>query len=231
MSATVALAATVSSTANQSVYTYSAVAIGDAASDRVVVVVAHARSGSGSVISGITVGGVAATKLVESSNATGGQSSVGIYGVLAPSGATADIVVTYGTEQLRSVVQVLRCTKIDLAAVADTATVASADRNSASLPIDNPAGGVVIAAGNTAGSSTTTTWANLAGLGDSEILDAPTFFRGTVGGEVFASPATNRAVSLSWGFLQSAVAAAVSLAPLSIDRSFQSSFQPTLQAA
>ena len=85
---TVMLTDSAASTNNSAVYTFNAMSIGAAAPNRLVVVAA--LSNSPVDVSGITVGGLAATRLIVYSQ--GGISA--IYSALVPLGTTADIAVS-----------------------------------------------------------------------------------------------------------------------------------------
>lgn len=94
--------------ATQTSYTDTAVPIGPASGDRIVIVgVAGRGSSSGRTLNTVTIGGVSATVVGKVVNTTGGYATVSAFAIArVPAadvpGDTADIVVTYNGAMLRS---------------------------------------------------------------------------------------------------------------------------------
>lgn len=88
---------TVSDASNLTTYNFAAKAIGVAAADRVVLVLVCSDTAA-PAISGVTVGGLTATKLIEAS-------PLSIWAVSVPTGATATVSVTFASAALRCVIR------------------------------------------------------------------------------------------------------------------------------
>lgn len=76
--------------------TLSGVSIGSASADRLVVVLLNWRGLPGMVLTGVTIGGVAATEVAAANYAANGD-GVGIYTRVVSSGSTCDIVISSST--------------------------------------------------------------------------------------------------------------------------------------
>jgi hypothetical protein len=133
--------AATTSGADASSYTFTSADIGTADADRTVVVaVASRKSGATTTITGVTVGGVSATELVQVSNFATNTCVAGLYAINVASGTSADIVVTFADPMLRCGIGVYRCTGISTTPN-DTATSAT---SGASVNVDVTAGGAAI---------------------------------------------------------------------------------------
>ena len=80
-------------TSNLTTYTFTDHAIGDASSDRIVVVAVAAAGSAGQGVSSMTIGGVSATESVERVNGDA-ETTCALYYLAVSSGTTATIVVT-----------------------------------------------------------------------------------------------------------------------------------------
>lgn len=143
-----------SSTSDLATYTFSSQDLGDAASDRQIIVAAQGRGASATRISSITVGGVE-TIIVDRVNSASGSNAAAIAMALVPTGTTGDVVVTFGVGVLRCAIQVWRATSAALYA----AKTSTADDPTASLYI--PANGFVVAAAISGNASTTGAWSGV----------------------------------------------------------------------
>lgn len=143
-------------TANASVYTFDAHAIGTAASDRLVIVCPAANGGSGG-ITGVTCGGVAMTQVV--TPIVNGNTAAGIYSLLVTTGTTAEIVVTYAASRNRSAISVYTLTSLESTTAYHTATGSDIDTNT-SVSINYSEGGAVIGVAHVDGNRTAI-WTNL----------------------------------------------------------------------
>lgn len=146
---------TVSAT-DASSYTFTDHAIGDAASDRVVVVCVYVIRSGAMTISDLTIGGNSATSIIsQQSNTAAGISA--IYALAVASGTTATIVVSLSATSIRGAVSVYRLigTGGSVTASATGADGTASDPQSASLTIPASGAGLAVA-GNTAGTHTWT---------------------------------------------------------------------------
>ena len=152
--ATVSYESTAANTADQSSpYTFSSQGIGTAAANRTVVVVGVAHINAGT-ISGVTIGGNAATEIVYSVGGEGTASEeIGIWAYDLTTGTTADIVVTTGAANRCQIgVWALYGVGAPNQTIEDTTAPLSA-----SITIE--AGGVAVAGSvNNAEGSTVTSW-------------------------------------------------------------------------
>ena len=102
--ASISFTGSAASTTDATSYTYTAVALDSlTGSDRYVLVGTSARSAATTNITSMTIGGVAATELVDHVVST---SNCGFYIAQVPTGTTADIVVNYSGTMVRSGVTV-----------------------------------------------------------------------------------------------------------------------------
>lgn len=101
-------------------YTFSSVPIGEAASDRLVVVSCHTTTNP---VTAATIGGVTATVHATATNAS--KSTV-LLSATVPTGTTADIVLTVGSA-LRMLIGVWTITHLNSATPTDTSTASSDD--------------------------------------------------------------------------------------------------------
>lgn len=135
--------------------------IGTAASDRVVIVCAQSVTGSATQsISGITIGGVSATLIVQTNSTTSGFGiAAGCYGLLVTTGTTSTIIVTYTNSQLRGTIAVY-----NLNATSGVVTPFHSNSNTntvspVSTTLNTTAGGAAL--GFMISSNGTTTWTGL----------------------------------------------------------------------
>jgi hypothetical protein len=151
------------STSDLTEYTFSAMSVGDSASGEITIV--EIAQGS-SAITGVTVGGTAATQRVALQQDGYG---VFIYTVSLSAGATADVVVTNSPAAIRCAVTTYKMTGAASAVPSDTAIVQNTEPASTTLDIaaNGAAIGVVYCNVNSTG---TYTWTGL----DTEDLDIDT---------------------------------------------------------
>src|SRR3990167_5631292 len=160
-SATVTYVGKTEDTSSATTYTFTDHAIGTAANDRYVIVgvFGFEDSASTKTISSMTIGGVAATELVELSAATMGG-CWGFYGLSVPTGTTATIAVTFSAIQDGSAVMVWRANSLISTSPSATAT----DNTSSaalSTTISIQDGGIGIAICGRQSANTTYSWAGL----------------------------------------------------------------------
>lgn len=138
---------TTSSTDNLEQYTFTGVDIGSASSDRVIIAAVHNRL-TGTVISGVTIGGVTATQdaaTLASSNA----GAADIWRAAVPTGTTATVVVDMPVgDPANGCLVALWAITGHTVTVADTGSVAGGSSGSkgGTATVTATAGGCVIAA-------------------------------------------------------------------------------------
>jgi hypothetical protein len=152
-----------SSASTLTTYTFAACDIGTAsAGRRVVVGITGASSGRTTV--SVTIGGVAATKLVEVQN--GSSTTAAIWNAHVPSGTTGDVVVTWSGSQLRCAVHVW-----DTKGRTSDAAYHTGSNTSdpvASATVNTLSGGYLVACGMT-NTAATVVWANATERFDSNV--------------------------------------------------------------
>lgn len=182
-----------SDTTTQTTYTFTSVSLGAVSNDRKIIVSVIARkAGTGGTISSVTVGGVTATQIQQTTNEGGSNSNVaGLFIAEVPTGTTGNIVVTMNTAHLRCSIGVWAATKIPQLAAYDSATSQAA---APTYAIDVPAGGFVIGAGISA-ASTSATWSNL-----NEDFDSAFHSFATHAGasKIYPEAQTNLTVTQTW---------------------------------
>lgn len=152
---------------SQSAATFTNAAIGTASSDRLVVVAIAIDGNANGVVSGVTIGGNAATKAVGVDPTGGAQGGIYIFHRLVTTGTTASIVVT--TVFSNSI-------GIGVGIITGSASVAVSATNSAafatttdphSLTTTVPANGVGVAAA-VIDRAATASWTNATGIVDTQ---------------------------------------------------------------
>lgn len=122
--------------------TFAAVGIGDAATDRLVVMtVTWARSGATS-LSSATIGGVTATIGVQQNS--GSNHSCAIIYAVVPTGTTADVVLTWAQQPARSGVGSYRVTKLLSTTPTDSDSIGAGSDGTLTLNIATEAKGCTI---------------------------------------------------------------------------------------
>lgn len=134
--------------------TYSAVAIGTAASDRMVVVGVKGDGGGGQP-TGVTIGGSAATKIVEAND---GTQFASLWARMVSSGTTADIVVTWSSAPSRQGISVYAVYGESGVTAYDTASSVANPPSTNALTIPANGVGIALAVG---GGATNWTWVGL----------------------------------------------------------------------
>jgi len=149
--------AVINSTAT--VYTFSDQGIGTAFTGRKICVGIYTEA-QGHLVTAVTVGGTAGTKLIAKVS-DGGESVGNLWEVDAVnSGTTADIVVTHGTAQNRCGIVVWSIANASLT-VHDTGSDGAASSSALTADIDVPANGTAVALVSTQVDSGDTTWSGL----------------------------------------------------------------------
>lgn len=134
-------------------YTFTAMTIGTAASDRRVHVIAFASNG-GVTLSSATIGGVSATINVQAATASSGQMAIITANV--PTGTTADVALTWSAGQTRCGAMAWYSTGLTSDAALATA---SATTNGATMTLTGSVnGGFALGGAWANGGSSTCTW-------------------------------------------------------------------------
>lgn len=127
-------------------HTFTGRSIGAADADRFVFVVVRHQSADGSTMSGAVIGGVSATRAALSSRDGGiGHQVAEIWFAAVPSGATADIQVSGVSTNQVAAIAVFRVLGVDAAEPIADDDGGSGAAGSASISLDVPAGGAIIA--------------------------------------------------------------------------------------
>lgn len=173
--------------ADQTSYSFASQSFGVAADNRHVVVCVGGLAGAGArSVSSMTIGGVAATKVVEIAlNAV----ACAIYIANVPTGTTGTVSVTFNAPMVRAAIAVYRVVFIGSAVAHDTATNVG---DPASVNIDVPAGGVGIGFSINA-NITSVIWSGL--TEDIDVDPAENFTYTSAHGE-FGAEQVSRAVSV-----------------------------------
>jgi len=194
-------------TASTTTFTYAGQSIGTATTDRYVVIgtMAAGGGGAGVTVSSITVGGIAATIVVQRNGNSGASNAVTALAIAAvPTGTTATVVVTYSATQARSAIGVWSCTGL---VTPDPISTNSSVANPSSLTLSTYSGGFAIGmVGQNAVS--TAAWTNLTERFDSTVdsaLYSGADSNGTTSGSTLSASCTISTGGLSE---QSGVAAA-----------------------
>lgn len=135
-------------------FTFASTPIGSPSTDRIVVVAATSRSSGGHSITGVTIGGVAATQATGSS---GEESATGIWYLSVPSGTQADIVVTTSAACYGASISVYSLTGLSSAAPHDAQSTTTSGA-APSVNVSVSSGGLLIAVAQARGTGSTATW-------------------------------------------------------------------------
>ncbi len=176
--------------ANSGTYTFAGQSLGAADADRYIIVTAASRqTGSGANITGITIGGVAATVSQQLDDAGGGGNStlVAIAIAAVPTGTSGSVVVTYNNTQNRAHIAVYRATSLVSATPTDTAGAIGED-----VAIDIPNNGFVIGVSANP-SSTAATWSGLS-VEDYDVVQE-SFFTSSAAHDSFPTSQSSYAIS------------------------------------
>jgi hypothetical protein len=185
--ATLAYLASSHDGANLNTYTFPGMAMGVASPTRQIMVGVAATDSSYNPATGVTVGGVAATKRVGSGS--GSFSVAEIWQVSLPTGTVADVVVTFGGQAQTCSVYIFAGDKLVSNVPVDTGAAQVADP--VASVIDITAGGFAIAIA-AAWDGVTAAWNGLTEKDDTAV---DTTRSATCATDVFGSSFVNRVVS------------------------------------
>lgn len=180
-------------TADLSSYTFASQNLGSAASDRhIIVAVISRKAGATTTITGVTVGGVAATIVRQRANTASNTQVAGLAIALVPSGTTGDVVVTFADTMVRCSIGLYRADDLLSATPYDVDDSVVADPT---VNLDILAGGFAIGVGGVA-ASTTATWTGL-----TEDYDAVSeSFMGYTGAhDEFSASESGRTITIDFG--------------------------------
>jgi len=134
-----------SQTTSATTFTYGAAPLGAEDATRLVVVAITARGAGTTSVSGVTIGGVAASKIVETSST---NDDAHIWALAVPSGTSATIAVTFSTSQSNGLVAVYSLYNLD-----SQTAVSSGSGTTGNAAITASAKDIIIAAATKRGTS------------------------------------------------------------------------------
>lgn len=179
-------------TTDTNAYTFAAQNLGTATSDRYIIVSAIARkAGASTTLSSVTIGGVSATIIVQNTNTITNTDVAALVIAAVPSGATGDIVVTWGATMVRCAIGVWRVTELASPTASDSD---SSLANDPTVNLDSPVNGFIIGAGITA-ASTSATWTNLTEVFDAAVEALVTY---TGASDTFTDAQSGRAITIDF---------------------------------
>ncbi len=180
-------------TTDTNVYTFSAQSFGPESSDRhIIVTVVSRKSGASTTISGITIGGVTATIVRQVTNTVTNTDVAGIAIASVPTGATGDIVVTFGATMVRCAIGVYIARNLTSITSSDNDSSTAADPT---VTLDIPADGFAIGVGLTAAASSAA-WTGLNENFDSTLESFVTY---TGAMKNFPAEATGETITIDFG--------------------------------
>lgn len=179
--------------ADSNSYTFSSQDFGTAEAGRYIIIgIISRKSTTAATITGVTIGGVTATIVVQRTNTITNTDVAGIAIALVPDGATGNIVVTFSATMLRCAISVYRAVGLS------SATPTDSDGSTASAPsvaLDVPAGGFAIGMALTS-ATTTTSWTGLTENVDATLETYVTYSSAL---QEFASAETGRTMTATFG--------------------------------
>jgi len=179
-------------TVNRTTYTFSSVNLGDAATDRVIIVGIGGTSGSSRSISSVTIGGVSATAAATANISWAIVNS--IWYAAVPSGTTGDIVITFSAVMVQCVVNAFRMTGQTSNTPANTGTDTTG--STTSDPNINVTAGDVIVSNVVGGDGTAMAWTGTTEA-DDRVVDGHNFSAALHTAVTTESPRAIQAVSTS----------------------------------
>lgn len=152
---------TASDLSTNSTYTFISQPIGVATSDRVVIVSAWGRPSTGSpVINSVSIGGNVATQIIQAGTAT--ETRNGIWALNVPAGTTANIVVNWSSNVVRTAIAIWYMTGTNGVTTASATSSVISGSPTVSTTINVPAnGGLIATASETGALSLTSTWSGI----------------------------------------------------------------------
>ena len=209
MTGSIAFLQTAEDTTDASPYTFAAQNLGTAAGDRYIIVAVFARdTSSGQTLTGVTVGGVAAT-LIANNAVTDAASRTEITALAiaaVPTGTTGDIVCTFSAAMVRCCIAAYRATGLASATPSDTDMDTSIGEDVA-LTIDVPVNGFVLAVATSQHNSLTETWS---GVTEDYALTSEASSRFTGGSLEYSSGSTGQAIACNFSSGTTAIGSAAS---------------------
>ena len=186
-------------------WTFASMDIGAAVASRFVIVGVYAPStstDSSDAISGVTIGGVAANRLAQATTNPGtGEENhqIAFYGLLVPTGVTADIVVSSSVDRASLAVSVWTATGLSSTTPTDIASDVVLSSKTLSAAIDVDEGGFIIGIGMTQNRNETCTWVGLGNDFDIRLLPgSPVTSAEQIGAYLSDMTAATVNVSATW---------------------------------
>jgi hypothetical protein len=170
-------------------FTFSTQAFGSADATRIVVVgtASEDNGATDANITSMTIGGVAATQIVQATNST---EHVEIWAAAVPTGTTGDVVINYSADAFSVGIGVWALYN---AQITNTDEGTDTDSNPATFALDIAAGGVALACVcQRSNTNPTFTWTNLTENYDEFVVTSDTWMTGA--SAAFASAQTNLSI-------------------------------------
>lgn len=175
--------------------TFAGMALGTAAANRYIIVGVTGRTGStGTTFTSVTVGGITASAVVTrvvAGDLANGENFAGLFIATVPTGATGSVVIVTNNVMVRMGVVVWSAVNLSSATATATGS-SSASAPTASLNV--AAGGFALGAAYSQ-SATTTTWAGITEVVDTQITAANTY---TGASSNFAAAQTSLAMTATF---------------------------------
>lgn len=197
-------------TTDLTTYTFAAQNFGAAAADRYLVVVIQSRKGGASTtITGVTIGGITATEVVQRTNNVTNTDVAGIFIAAVPTGTSGDVVITFGAGMARCGISLFRGTGMNPTPYDTDSSVASDPTCTLNIPAD----GAAVAGGITAASSSAA-WTGLTERSDAVI---ETFITATSASDEGMSLESNRTITIDFGTSSETVGVFASFEPSAVN--------------
>lgn len=177
--------------------TFVAADIGTASTDRYVLVGINGRAATNRTISGVTIGGIAATAVGAQLDNAGNTSAW--YIALVPTGTTADIVITLDAAWLRTQIGVWALTGLSGAIAFDRKTDTTFSSSVVSVSMSCLAGGDIYALANQINDSSMTNWGTWVALTERFDANIESQGRGAGASAHFAAAQSGLTVSATRG--------------------------------
>lgn len=176
-----------------STYTFSSQNLGTASADRYIIASVTGRAVGTPTLSGVTIGGVTATSVVNQVNTAGGNTSLAALFIAAvPTGTTGDVVASMSGSFLRCGIGLWAATNLDSATATDSS---GSTANDPTYAIDVSADGFAIGCAYNADTATAS-WTNLTEDFDEAVEGAGSRHSGA--SATFASAQTNLTLTCDW---------------------------------
>lgn len=174
-------------------YTFSSQNLGTASADRHIIASVTGRAVGTPTLTGVTIGGVAATSVVNQVNTTGGNTSLAaLFIAPVPTGTTGDVTLAFSLSFLRAGIGLWAATGLSSATAIDSS---GSTANDPTYAIDIPANGFAIGCAYNADTATAS-WTGITERFDEAVEGAGSRHSGA--SDTFASAQTNLSLTCDW---------------------------------